>query len=138
VLELAARFDAVVLFGGAEDAEHGARIAAGLSLPCLDLCGRTGLLQAAALLQRMRLFVGNDSGLGHLAAAVDIPTVTVFGPGDPQRYHPWNRRGTWLRSPTGRIADLPATEVADAATALLERSFTDGRRPPAGTAPCRG
>jgi ADP-heptose:LPS heptosyltransferase len=118
--DLATRFDAVVLFGGTDDAVHGREIAIGLSLPCLDLCGRTRLLQAAALLQRMRLFVGNDSGLGHLAAAVDTPTVTVFGPGDPLRYHPWNRRGIWLSSATGRIADLPAAEVADAVTVLLE------------------
>jgi len=119
-------FDAVVLLGSGDDAAHCREIAAGLSLPCLDLAGRTSLLQAAALLQQMRIFIGNDSGLGHLAAAVDIPTVTVFGPGEPERYHPWNRRGVWLRSQSGRITDLPAGGVADAVTALLERSMYKG------------
>ncbi len=117
-------FDAVVLLGGRADEGICRAIADGLSLPCLDLAGRTGLLEAAAVLARMQLFIGNDSGLGHLAAAAGIPTLTLFGPGEPARYRPWNPRGRWLQSPTRRITDLHVSRVAEELTALLRESET--------------
>jgi ADP-heptose:LPS heptosyltransferase len=48
----------------------------------------------AALLERCDLFIGGDSGPLHLAAAVDTPTVGIYGPTDPKRLAP---RGTWHR-----------------------------------------
>ncbi len=45
----------------------------------MNLAGQTSLLDAAAWLAGSRLFVGNDSGLGHLAGALDIPVCTIFG-----------------------------------------------------------
>lgn len=45
--------------------------------------------QTAALLYQCAVFVGNDSGPKHLAVAVDIPTVTLFGPEDPFEWHPY-------------------------------------------------
>jgi ADP-heptose:LPS heptosyltransferase len=50
--------------------------------------------QVAALLARCRLYVGNDSGLTHLAAAVGAETVAVFGPTDPAV---WAPRGSRVR-----------------------------------------
>ncbi len=115
-------FDAVVLLGSQADVDSCRILADGLSLPCLDLAGSTGLLEAAALLSHMRLFIGNDSGLGHIAAAVGIPTLTLFGPGEPQRYRPWNSRGRWLQSPNRDIRTLPVNRVADALTEQLRET----------------
>ena len=115
-------FDAVVLLGSQADADSCRTLAAGLSLPCLDLAGRTGLLEAAALLSHMSLFIGNDSGLGHLAAAVGTPTLTLFGPGEPQRYRPWNPRGRWLQSPNRDIRTLPVDAVNNALRQLLREA----------------
>jgi lipopolysaccharide heptosyltransferase III len=115
-------FDAVVLLGSKADVESCRTLADGLRLPCLNLAGRTGLLEAAAVLSHLRLFIGNDSGLGHLAAAVGIPTLTLFGPGEPQRYRPWNPRGCWLQSPNRDIRALPVNRVADALTELLRET----------------
>jgi len=115
-------FDAVVLLGSRSDADSCHTLADGLPLPCLDLAGQTRLLDAAALLERMTLFIGNDSGLGHLAAAVGTPTLTLFGPGEPQRYRPWNPRGRWLQSPNRDIRALPVGRVADELTALLRET----------------
>jgi heptosyltransferase-3 len=115
-------FDAVVLLGNQADVDSCRTLADGLPLPCLDLAGRTGLLEAAALLSHMSLFIGNDSGLGHLAAAVGTPTLTLFGPGEPQRYRPWNPRGRWLQSPNRDIRTLPVSQVADALTELLRET----------------
>lgn len=54
-----------------------------------DLSGRTGLAELAAILARASLLVSNDSGPAHLAAAVDCPTVAVFGPTDPRLTFPY-------------------------------------------------
>jgi heptosyltransferase-3 len=115
-------FDAVVLLGSRDDAERCRIIDEGLPLPCLDLSGHTDLLEAAAVLTRMRLFIGNDSGLGHLAAAAGIPTLTLFGPGEPLRYRPWNPHGCWLQSPNRDIRALPVSNVTDALAKLLRET----------------
>jgi predicted lipopolysaccharide heptosyltransferase III len=47
-----------------------------------------GLLEAAALLKRCRLFIGNDSAPGHIAAAVNCPSITLFGPTFPHMWRP--------------------------------------------------
>ena len=113
------QFDAILLLGNADDKDACRRVAANLPLPHVDLAGKTGLLQAAAVLQQAQVFVGNDSGLGHLAAASGTPTVTVFGPGDPERYHPWHPQARWISSPSGRLTDITASEVAAVVATLL-------------------
>ena len=119
---LQAEFDAVILLGNSAEQDSCACIAADLALPCLNLAGMTDLLQAAAILQRATLFIGNDSGLGHMAAAVGTSTVTVFGPGDPLRYHPRHPRARWVQSPTGAIADVSVDEVLAQVLAMKHES----------------
>jgi len=55
-----------------------------------DLSGRSSLPEALGVLAEAALFVGNDSGISHLAAAVGTPTVVVFGPTDPDATRPWD------------------------------------------------
>jgi heptosyltransferase-2 len=77
-------FKAVLLFGSASEAATNAQVAGGLGgLKVVDLAGRTDLGQALALLKRLSLFVTNDSGLMHAAAALGTPTVAVFGSTNP-------------------------------------------------------
>jgi heptosyltransferase III len=57
----------------------------------LDLIGRADLLTAAAALRRAALFIGNDTGIMHIAAAVGVPTLGLFGPSLPEHYAPWGR-----------------------------------------------
>jgi lipopolysaccharide export system permease protein len=59
----------------------------------LDLVGAADPLVAGACLARCALFIGNDSGLMHLAAAVGLPTLGLFGPSRPEHYAPWGRGG---------------------------------------------
>jgi ADP-heptose:LPS heptosyltransferase len=90
----------VALLGGPEDARANAEIAASLTtdaIPALDLAGRLDLLACAALLERATLFVGNDSGLMHIAAASGAPTLGLFGPSDERVYGPWGPRARALR-----------------------------------------
>jgi len=55
----------------------------------IDLMGSIDLLTAFACLQRATMYVGNDSGLMHLAAAAGIPTLGLFGPSKENHYAPW-------------------------------------------------
>ena len=103
-------FDSLVLLGNAADAADGDRMQAALVLPTLNLMGRTSLIEASAVLECGTLFVGNDSGLGHLAAAAGIPSVTLFGPGRPARYRPWGSRATLVMAPE-LVLDRLAPEV---------------------------
>jgi ADP-heptose:LPS heptosyltransferase len=57
----------------------------------IDLVGRTELLTAAAVLRRCALFIGNDTGLMHIAAAAGVPTLGLFGPSPVEQYAPWGR-----------------------------------------------
>ncbi len=64
-----------------------------LAVPwALNLCGRLSLKETAAALRRVRLFVSNDSGLGHIAAAVGTPIISLFGPTSPASSRPWASR----------------------------------------------
>ncbi len=55
----------------------------------IDLVGATGLATAAACLGRCALYIGNDSGLMHMAAAAGAPTLGLFGPSHDEIYAPW-------------------------------------------------
>ncbi len=80
-----------VLLGTAGEAAMNAETAGLLSRAhVLDLSGKTTLPEALGVLSLARLFVGNDSGLGHLSGAVGTPTVVVFGPTDPDATRPWD------------------------------------------------
>ena len=85
---------AVLLFGSAAEKEATDAVAQGLEgLKVVDLAGRTSLGQALALLARLELFLTNDSGLMHAAAALGTPTVAVFGSTNPVTTAPL---GPWV------------------------------------------
>jgi ADP-heptose:LPS heptosyltransferase len=70
----------VVLVGDRHDREFAAPIAQALGAACTDVTGATPVMETAAWLERCRAFVGNDSGLMHLAEALGVPVVGLFGP----------------------------------------------------------
>jgi ADP-heptose:LPS heptosyltransferase len=78
----------VAVFGAAHEREAALAVLAAVKDP-LDLIGSADLLNVFALLRRCALFVGNDSGLMHMAAAAGIPTLGLFGPSAEWRYRPW-------------------------------------------------
>ncbi len=73
----------VILFGTPAEAAVSSAIAAGMNHPPIDLTGKTSINDLPALLSQCHLFIGNDSGAMHVAAAVGLPVVAVFGPTDP-------------------------------------------------------
>ena len=60
----------------------------------LDLAGRTTLGTLAAILERARMLVCNDTGVSHLADALSVPSVVISTGDNPERWAPVDRRGT--------------------------------------------
>lgn len=104
-------FDVVVLLGDMRDSELTRSIDENSSLPVVNLCGKTSLLQAAAVLEHTKVFIGNDSGLGHLASGVGTHTLTIFGPGNPERYRPWGIRSQIVTGEPENIASVSVEDV---------------------------
>lgn len=110
----------------------------------IDLVG-AAIDETAACFERVRLYVGNDSGLMHLAAAAGAPTVGLFGPSDDAIYAPWGPKTVAVRVPRavdevragegvekgwhGRnhMEDLAVETVLEAATALLAQTDVSGQ-----------
>jgi len=90
--------------------------------PCHDLAAAVApdalLTEVRGLLSLARAFVGGDSGLGHLAAAADVPALSLFGPTAPERYAP-RGRGKVVVIRQDPLRDLPVERVAAALQALL-------------------
>ena len=87
-----------IVFGGPAERELGesvSRLASSSEL--VNLAGLTQLEEAIALIGSCGLFITNDSGLMHVAAALDVPLVAVFGPTDPRTTSPWSRRHVVVR-----------------------------------------
>ena len=106
----------------------------------IDLVG-AGIDEVGACFARIRLYIGNDSGLMHLAAAAGAPTIGLFGPTEDAIYSPWGPNSVTVRVPYsleeirveegGAITwhasrnfmeDLAADTVFDAATTLLAKT----------------
>lgn len=77
-----------VLVGAEEDSAAAGALNALLAEQPLDLVGRTGVGVLAAVLERMDVLIANDGGVGHLAAAVGTPVVSVFGPSNDAAWRP--------------------------------------------------
>jgi ADP-heptose:LPS heptosyltransferase len=73
----------------------------------------------ASLLRRCSAYLGNDSGVTHLAALVGVPTVALFGPSDPALWSPLGSRVTVLRSPTAAMSGITVDEALAALLALV-------------------
>ncbi len=63
----------------------------------IDLVGDVPLLALFAALKRVQFFIGNDSGLMHLAAASGVPTLGLFGPSREKHYAPWGEKCAFVR-----------------------------------------
>lgn len=74
----------VVLIGSPQDREQADKVVAGCTSQVLDLIGKTDLREAAALVRGARLLVTGDSAPMHIAWAMDLPTVAIFGATTPE------------------------------------------------------
>jgi ADP-heptose:LPS heptosyltransferase len=109
----------------------------------IELVGED-LTLVAACFERVRLYIGNDSGLMHLAAAAGAPTLGLFGPTPDGRYDPWGAKTAQVRGPRSReeilaaegagfhgpnaMQDLTVDMVYEAAVALLARTQPENEK----------
>lgn len=84
----------VILFGTPSEAAVTSAIAAEMRRPSIDLTGKTAIADLPALLSQCHVFIGNDSGAMHVAAAVGLPVAAIFGPSDPDGTAPVTPRCT--------------------------------------------
>lgn len=108
----------------------------------VDLAGKADLLTVHACLKRSRMFIGNDSGLMHMAAAAGVPTIGLFGPSDDVLYGPWGEHNRVIRGPRSfeqikagdpglnqpvcHMYDLRAETVVEVARQLFEETRPPG------------
>ncbi|MGK2699242.1 ADP-heptose--LPS heptosyltransferase RfaF [Serratia surfactantfaciens] len=131
----------VALFGSAKDHEAGEQIRAALQEDardfCLNLAGKTQLEQAVILISACRAVVSNDSGLMHVAAALNKPLIALYGPSSPDFTPPLSDKARVIRLISGyhkvrkgdaeqgyhqSLIDIQPQQVLDALTPLLVAS----------------
>lgn len=102
---LRARRIAPVLTGGREpgEIEFATAIAAQMPAGTINLAGRLSLSQCACVLAGARLFVGPDTVTTHMAAALGVPTVALYGPSNPVKWGPWPKDFGGATSPWRRV-----------------------------------
>jgi ADP-heptose:LPS heptosyltransferase len=80
--------DQIILTGGPGEEGIAADLAKLIEAPVINLAGRTTLGGLAAVIAGLDLFISNDTGPGHIATALGVPSVTIFGPADVRRWAP--------------------------------------------------
>ncbi len=113
----------IAILGGPGGTERAMAAPALEALPgALDLVGSLELPEVAAVLRRAALYVGNDSGLMHLAAAAGAPTLGLFGPTPADEYAPAGRCAAPVLADGPSMEALPVERVEQAAARLLRKA----------------
>ncbi|MGH7273140.1 MAG: lipopolysaccharide heptosyltransferase II, partial [Nitrospiria bacterium] len=87
----------IVIFGGPGEEVLGREISAQMRHPAIVLSGCLSVRELMATIRQCALFITNDSGPMHIAAAFEIPLVAIFGPTDPEMTSPLGNRSLLLR-----------------------------------------
>jgi len=86
----------IIFFGSKDDAETIDTIQSKITKNAYNSAGLTTVKQAAALIKKCDIFVTHDCGLMHVAAAMGVPVISIFGPTDPRRKAPINKGSAYL------------------------------------------
>lgn len=79
----------LAVFGGPGEEDIARPVLDALGPSAANFVGNFDICATAALIEKCGLFIGNDSGLMHMAAALNVPTIGLFGPSPPEQYAPW-------------------------------------------------
>ena len=103
----------VVLSGGGDPAEREYVAAIARPMPgAVNLAGKLALSGAACLLAHARVYVGPDTALTHMAAALGVPVVAIYGPSDPVKWGPWPAQYARAANPWKRHGNQRVNNVA--------------------------
>ena len=109
----------LLLVGGEADEEQVIQLARALPNEKRTVLKNLPLPDLAGILQNCALFIGHDSGISHLAAAVGTPCLLLFGPTDPAIWAPVNLQVRVLRAPSLTMAGIESAEVIEQAYELI-------------------
>ena len=116
----------IVLTGGTDSAEleYVAKIARDIG-NAINLAGKLTLSQAAYLLAHARLYVGPDTALTHIAAALGVRVVALYGPSNPVKWGPWpagyaNAANPWRRHGSQRVNNVTLIQGQSACVPCLK------------------
>lgn len=87
-------YEGVLILGSKAEEALAKELEENSPVPIVNLCGQTSLAQSAAILEKSLLLLANDGGLVHLAHALGVPLVALYGPVDPKVYGPFPVRET--------------------------------------------
>ena len=87
----------VILVGSADEADIAGEVQRLSTTLPIDMTGKTGLAEAAAILSVVDLLVSNDMGLAHIAPAVGTKTAVIFGPTNPVTTRPFSDNAVVIR-----------------------------------------
>ncbi len=107
----------IVIVGGSDERASAEKIKRAIGAPSLNLTGRASLPVLGAILSRLSVFVTNDSGPAHIAYALSVPTVTIFGATDPARWGPPD--APEFRVIAGLLKDIAVGQVVDTASEIV-------------------
>jgi ADP-heptose:LPS heptosyltransferase len=107
-----------LLISGEAEGDRGRRLAAHLPPQRVHLAQNLPLAELARKMKSCAAFLGHDSGVTHLAAALDLPGLVLWGPTSPAVWRPRAEKMRLLRE-EGGLAALPVETVARAVTSLL-------------------
>jgi lipopolysaccharide heptosyltransferase III len=113
------------ILGGPGEQERATAATLADMLPgAINLTGLLNLPEAASCIQRCAIFIGNDSGLMHLAAAMGTPTIGLCGPtmDRADELAPAGRFAAWALASGPRMVDLSVEDAVAAARQMLERA----------------
>ncbi|HEV3211369.1 MAG TPA: glycosyltransferase family 9 protein [Chthoniobacterales bacterium] len=115
---IASKFERLLLIGGEADDEVIRAIQLSWKGPAFETAIRRNLWELARTLSRCRIFVGHDTGVTHLAAAVQTPTVALFGPTNPEVWRPLGEHVKIIRGEGGKIDTIGLETVLDVVNAF--------------------
>jgi len=113
-------FGVVILVGNQKDATLSEEFISEYKGIVINCCGHYSLLETAAIIKKSNFFVGNDSGLGHIASAVRTKSFTIFGVGTPYRYRPWGKNSFWIQDKSFEINNIDSKTVANKIIQILK------------------
>jgi len=134
---LKAKYQGTIIFvGAANEHKEVESITHLMQQESVNLAGKISLMEVAALLRQTNLYVGNDSGLMHMAAATKTPTVAIFGPTDPHKTGPYSSNAKVVtasfecmpcfsrncKHDMRCMRQLPAEQVAQACYEVLQKN----------------
>jgi len=124
----------VLLGAGTAEQKAARQIVARADTEIIDLVGQTDLLAAAAIIKNAGIVVGNDSGLLHIAAALSVPLVGLYGPTDPAIVGPYGQsdgvvqagvqqrqKKRYSREPGHQMENIALEDVLETITRKLGR-----------------